>query len=139
MRTYFITGRENCIRYHICKLLAERDEETKIVTYDAQKHYIPLDASDWPYYMDHRIRSLDGKDVEQIRGDTTDRGIPTRVTYEPVHLTRYYREEWGYKDGDIPVTEDVFQKILTLPFHMGLDSDDLVRIASEVEAFFHER
>lgn len=91
MRTYFITGGEGFIGYHICKLLAERDEETKIVTYDAQKHYIPLDTSDWPHYIDHRIRSLNGKGVEQIRGDTTDRGLlkSTLEEYEPdviIHL-----------------------------------------------------
>lgn len=75
MKTYFITGGEGFIGYHICKLLSERDEEVKIVTYDAQKHYVPLRKSHWPRYIDYRQNSLDGKNVERIRGDTTDRGL----------------------------------------------------------------
>ncbi len=67
-----------------------------------------------------------------------DRGIPTRVTYDPVHLTTYYREQWGYGAGDLPVTEDVSEKILTLPFHMDLDDADLDRIASAVTEFFED-
>jgi nucleoside-diphosphate-sugar epimerase len=75
MRTYFITGGEGFIGYHICRLLSEREEQVEIVTYDAQKHYVPLEDSDWPYYIDYRLNSLDNENVERIRGDTTDRGL----------------------------------------------------------------
>ena len=74
MRTYFITGGEGFIGYHICKELL-KDPENRIVTYDAQKHYIPLDKSYWTFYQDYRIKSLDNNNVERIRGDTTDRGL----------------------------------------------------------------
>ena len=74
MRTYFITGGEGFIGYHICKELL-KDQENRIVTYDAQKHYIPLDKSYWTFYQDYRIKSLDNNNVERIRGDITDRGL----------------------------------------------------------------
>jgi len=91
MQTYFITGGEGFIGYHICKLLAERDEELQIITYDAQKHYIALQKSNWPHYIDYRLNSLDGKNVHRIRGDTTDRGLlkASLEQYEPdviIHL-----------------------------------------------------
>ena len=91
MRTYFITGGEGFIGYHICKLLSERDEDVEIVTYDAQKHYVPLQKSHWSHYVNYRQHSLDGKNVERIRGDTTDRGLlkSTLEEYEPdviIHL-----------------------------------------------------
>lgn len=73
MNTWFITGGEGFIGYHICKLLSTR-EDTRIVTYDAQKHYVPLDTSHWPTYQSYRIESLDD-DVIRVRGDTTDRGL----------------------------------------------------------------
>lgn len=72
MKTYFITGGEGFIGYHTCKELVDRGN-SKIVTYDAQKHYIPLDESNWTTYQEYRINSL-GDDVTRIRGDTTDRG-----------------------------------------------------------------
>jgi nucleoside-diphosphate-sugar epimerase len=74
MTTYFITGGEGFIGFHISSKLAE-DPDNEIITYDAQKHYIPLDRSNWPEYQQYRIRSLDDDNVIRIRGDTTDRGL----------------------------------------------------------------
>jgi len=81
-------------------------------------------------------------DDPEIQGPLADhldeRGIPSRVTYSPVHLTQYYQNEWGYERGDFPVTEEVSERILTLPFHMDLDESDLERIVDGVETFFQE-
>lgn len=90
MRTYLITGGEGFIGYHIARELAT-DPDNEIVTYDAQKHYVPLDQSYWPPYLQYRIDSLDDEDVTQVRGDTTDRGLlkETLETHEPdiiIHL-----------------------------------------------------
>jgi nucleoside-diphosphate-sugar epimerase len=90
VRTYLITGGEGFIGYHICRILSGRDDEVKIVTYDAQKHYVPLENSHWPHYIDYRLESLDD-DVVRVRGDTTDRGLlkSTLEKYEPdviIHL-----------------------------------------------------
>jgi perosamine synthetase len=82
---------------------------------------------------------FDERDIQQaLAAHLDDRGIPTRVTYDPVHLTTYYRQEWGYERGDLPVTEDISKKILTLPFHMDLEEPDLDRIAEGVKSFFND-
>jgi UDP-glucose 4-epimerase len=88
--TYFITGGEGFIGYHLSKELS-KDQENKIVTYDAQKHYVPLDKSTWPKYLQYRIESLDVDNITRIRGDITDRGLlkETLQTHEPdvvIHL-----------------------------------------------------
>lgn len=91
MKTYFITGGEGFIGYHLSKQLLENDDENKVVTYDAQKHYIPLDKSNWMFYQMYRVRSLKDKNLIRIRGDTTDRGLLKEKLeeYEPdviIHL-----------------------------------------------------
>jgi len=74
MKTYFVTGGEGFIGYHLCKeLLGHQDNY--VVTYDAQKHYVPLVRSRWPFYQVYRIRSLNSSNLVRIRGDTTDRGL----------------------------------------------------------------
>ena len=45
-----------------------------------------------------------------------ERGVPTRVTYRPVHREPYYRR-YG---ADLPVTDEVAGRILTLPLYPGL-------------------
>ena len=74
MRTYFITGGEGFTGYHICKLLLQNDEN-RVVTYDAQKHYIPFCESLWPIYQLYRVRSLVSDNLTRIRGDINDRGL----------------------------------------------------------------
>jgi len=69
---YFITGGEGFIGYHISK---ELSDDHDVMTYDAQKHYIPLDKSMWPEYSQYRIQELKQAGVHIVRGDTTDRGL----------------------------------------------------------------
>lgn len=72
MATYFITGGLGFIGFHLTERLLNQGE--KVIIYDAQKHYVPLDRSNWTYYLDYRIQKLRGRDVEIVRGDCTDAG-----------------------------------------------------------------
>ncbi len=74
MKTYFITGGEGFIGYHICKMLL-KEKDNLVITYDAQKHYIPLDKSNWMFYQMYRVKTLQNENLIRIRGDTTDRGL----------------------------------------------------------------
>jgi len=67
-----------------------------------------------------------------------ERGIPSHVTYKPTYFTPYHREEWGWDQDDLSVTEEVSGRVLTLPFHMDLSDDDLGTIANAVRAFFNK-
>jgi dTDP-4-amino-4,6-dideoxygalactose transaminase len=44
------------------------------------------------------------------------RGVPVRPYFLPIHLQPYMVERFGYKEGDFPVTEDLGQRGLALPF-----------------------
>lgn len=72
MKTYFITGGEGFIGYHLCKKLLE-NQNNKVITYDAHKHYISLDKSKWMKYLMYRKKSLQNKNLLRIQGDATDR------------------------------------------------------------------
>lgn len=45
-----------------------------------------------------------------------ERGIPSRPYFTPIHLQPFYRERFGYREGDFPVTEAVARSVLALPF-----------------------
>lgn len=42
-------------------------------------------------------------------------GLGVQVHYIPVHLQPYYRKEFGFKDGDFPVSEAAYQSEISLP------------------------
>lgn len=55
------------------------------------------------------------------------------IHFKPVHLHLYYRETFGYKRGDYPVAEDVWDRILTLPFSPKLTEDDIQDVITAVK------
>jgi len=73
VKTYFITGGEGFIGYHVSKELL-KDKKVQIISYDAQKHYIPFSKSNWAVYQSYRIQDLKSDRLISIRGDCTDRG-----------------------------------------------------------------
>ena len=44
------------------------------------------------------------------------RGVPNRPYFIPIHLQPYMVEQFGYREGDFPVTEDLGRRGLALPF-----------------------
>jgi dTDP-4-amino-4,6-dideoxygalactose transaminase len=52
-------------------------------------------------------------------------GIPTRPYFAPIHLQPYMVERFGYQKGDFPVTEDIGNRSLALPFS-GVMSEEQV-------------
>ncbi len=85
-----------------------------------------------PVYFLYNLRLPSREHQQALRSRLADDGIPSRVTYEPTHLTEYYRSEWGYREGDLPVTEAIAGRVLTLPFHLDLDASDLRHIGERV-------
>ena len=59
-------------------------------------------------------------------------GIATKVFFPPVHLTKFYRESFGYSHGDVPVTEKIADRILSLPIFPTLQKDELMHICSSL-------
>jgi len=59
--------------------------------------------------------------VPPARRDTVmhllaERGIPSRPYFTPIHLQPFYRERFGYRGGEFPVTEHLGAVSLALPF-----------------------
>ncbi len=61
-------------------------------------------------------------------------GIPSRIYYPiPLHLQEVFAK-FGYKEGDLPVTEIVSNQIFSLPFHPYLENEDIDRIVEVIKS-----
>ena len=71
--------------------------------------------------------NLDGLSVsrDEIIRALIAEGIGVGVYYRPIHLFSYFRQQYGYKEGDLPVTEEVTSRLLTLPMYPQLTRSDL--------------
>ena len=54
--------------------------------------------------------------------------------YLPLHLSEAGRK-FGGKEGDCPVTEDVSDRLLRLPFYNDLTELDQARVVAEIKNF----
>jgi len=60
-----------------------------------------------------------------------ERGIPARPYFAPIHLQPFMVERFGYRPGDFPVTEDLGNRDLALPFS-GVMSEEQVETVCKV-------
>jgi dTDP-4-amino-4,6-dideoxygalactose transaminase len=64
------------------------------------------------------------------------KGIHTGVYYTPCHLEESYVNGFGYKEGNLPVSEKVGGQILSLPMYPDLKEDEINFITEEIKNSF---
>lgn len=74
-----------------------------------------------------------GKSRSQVMQELRDKGIGTQVHYIPVPTQPFYKETFGYKDGDYPVAEKYYEQELSLPLYPGLTDDNLNTVIKAVK------
>ena len=57
-----------------------------------------------------------------------NRGIGVAVNYRPIHLLKYYRENFRFKEGDFPIAEEIGSRTISLPLYPYLTSDELAYV-----------
>jgi perosamine synthetase len=61
-----------------------------------------------------------------------DRDVSAKVYWDPpVHRTTYYE---GNSDANLPVSEDVASRVISLPMHSNLSSESVASVAEAVQA-----
>jgi dTDP-4-amino-4,6-dideoxygalactose transaminase len=67
---------------------------------------------------------------DAVQAALRERGIHTGIHYPvPVHLQQAY-SEYGYTQGDLPVTETICSETLSLPMYAELPASDVVEVCS---------
>ena len=60
------------------------------------------------------------------------------VHYIPVHLLSYYRENFGYKRGDFPVAEKIYDRSITIPLYPALTDLEVEKVVKDICSFVKE-
>jgi len=72
---------------------------------------------------------------DKLRKHLSNKGIMTKVYFEPVHLTSFYRKYLRYRDGDLPVTEKISKEVLTLPLYPTLTKEEMDYVTKNIAEF----
>lgn len=61
-----------------------------------------------------------------------ERNIGTSVHFIPIHTFTYYRDKYGFKPGDFPVTLRESERLVTIPLHPGLSDAEVADVVAAV-------
>jgi len=76
----------------------------------------------WFVYV---VRLAPGIDRDGVMARLEEKGVASRPYFSPIHLQPFYRQMFGFKEGDFPVTEAAARSTLALPFHSNLDQQSV--------------
>jgi UDP-2-acetamido-2-deoxy-ribo-hexuluronate aminotransferase len=109
-------------------LLAEESKVATPVRADFSQHV----------FHQYTLKVVDGREKrDQLKAFLDERRIPSMIYY-PVacHLQGGYRQ-YGYKKGDLPISERLTAEVISLPMHTELDEAQLRYITDHVKQGLH--
>jgi perosamine synthetase len=80
----------------------------------------------WFVYVVQLPREVDRDDTVRELGH---RGVSSKPYFPAIHLTSYYRDTFGYQEGQFPVCEDVASRSIALPFFPQMSQGQVERVA----------
>jgi perosamine synthetase len=105
------------------------------------KHLSKIDGIETPYVkqgVKHTYNQYSilvdpeklGMSRDELATALREKGIGTAIHYPiPLHLQPVFKEMLGTKEGDLPVSEEISRRILSLPVHPHLDIENLNKIS----------
>jgi perosamine synthetase len=85
----------------------------------------------WFVYV---VKLAPGVDRERVIAELERQGIASSRYLPSIHLQAYMRDTYGFREGLCPVSEDLSQRTLALPFFAQLEADDQERVADALRA-----
>jgi perosamine synthetase len=75
-----------------------------------------------------------GVDRDTIVTELGTRGVAAKPYFPAIHLMSYYRETFGYREGQFPVCEDVAARSIAIPFFPEMTEGQVARVAAQLGA-----
>jgi dTDP-4-amino-4,6-dideoxygalactose transaminase len=75
-----------------------------------------------------RLRIDRGQYIDELRA----RGIGTSVHFIPLHLHPFYRERFGFRPEDFPVSVAEYQREVSLPIYSSMTDEEVQRVIAAV-------
>lgn len=126
----------------IDKFIAIRQEKAKYMAEALQK----LNLSDiilpsfpsnlFHVFQEYHIRVKSSEETRNsLKKYLAEKGIGTRVSFPPIHLSYFYKNVLGYADK-LEKTEKISSETLTLPLYPNLTGEEINCIVQEIKNFY---
>jgi len=98
---------------------------------------LPVTPTDFFHVFQKYTIRVENKKRDMLMKYLAKKGVFSKAYFGlPVHLTKFYRDKFGYTEGDLPRTEEISECVLTLPMFPALKNSDIDYIADSIMEFF---
>ena len=122
------------------KLVEMRQKNANYLSSRLSKHpqiKVPNPSPGYEHiYQMYTIRLQDKNTRDALHNFLTKKRIFSKVFFNPIHLTTFYRKKFGTKEGMLPITEKVSNEVLSLPIYPNMDSEEKEYIVESINEFF---
>lgn len=87
------------------------------------------------YYHVYQLYTIIANNRDELMRHLADNGIMSKIYFDPVHMTHFYKNVMKYK-CELPVTEEISKKVVTLPMYPTLQREDMDLIVQEIKEFY---
>jgi len=84
----------------------------------------------WFVYV---IRLKKGISRDQVMQYLNQEGVQCKPYFTPIHLQPFYKDMFGFKEGDFPITEDVSSRTIALPFFNILKEEQIDYVVEKLK------
>ena len=85
------------------------------------------DERSWFVYV---VQLPGDRDRDATIGALRSKGIDSKPYLPAIHLMSFYKEQYGHREGEFPVCEDVSRRSIALPFFPGLTEGQIDQVAT---------
>jgi len=87
-------------------------------------------------YQMYTIRLPDKEIRDSLHEYLVKKRIFSKVFFNPIHLTSFYKEKFETKEGSLPITEKISNCVLTLPLYPNMTKEEKNYLVDSVGEFF---
>ncbi|MDD5739980.1 MAG: DegT/DnrJ/EryC1/StrS family aminotransferase, partial [Candidatus Peribacteraceae bacterium] len=99
--------------------------------------HVPADQEEvnisWFVYVIRLADRYNARDRDALKQHLRDHGIGCNAYFPCIHLQPFYREAFGFKEGDFPVTEHIAERTLALPFSSRMSEKDVAKVCETLK------
>jgi len=122
------------------KIISMRQENAKYISSKLSKFTdikLPTPNKNYRHiYQMYTIRLPNMEIRNKLQSHLIKKRIFSKVYFNPIHLTSYYSEKYGLKEGFLPLTERISQQVLTLPLYPNMSSEEKNYLVESISEFF---
>ena len=92
----------------------------------------------WFVYVIRLADEFSREDRDRVLQLLRQEGVACNNYFAPIHLQDFYRQQFGYRRGDFPVTEHVADRTIALPFFNHLREQQVYEVAGALSRALNE-